>query len=114
MKYNWNEMSPRERDALVAEKVMGNDYNDPKYFNSSNNNIRVWDDDLPRYTTDIAAAWEVVEKLRPDILLNVQPYGDFWHCKAFTVHMHELAHTRAKSAPEAICLAALRAKGVEI
>jgi len=87
----------RELDTLVAEKVMG--LNHDKL------------DGYPAYySTDIAAAWEVVEKLIPDCFLTLQ-WIEGWEVSHFEPgpyggHMH-LAH--GDSAPHAICLAALKA-----
>jgi hypothetical protein len=94
----------RELDALVAEKVMGwtkvgeNAWEAP--------NIKGYPL-LPRYSTDIATAWEVVEKI-------AQKWHDFnigrhhgkwsigWNYKGSVVDL--------KTAPEAICKAALLAR----
>lgn len=87
----------RELDALVAEKVLGSE--------------RIgW---AP--STDIAAAWELVEKLK-DILK-----GEF--CLSFvnsewTVYRDWHTDSEplgwAQTAPHAICLAALNVVGVEL
>lgn len=110
----------RELDALVAEKVMGLKIN--------------WDETTPcplcgdvgrfcgarmwcshdgwyysqykDYSTDIAAAWEVVEKLRGDgWIFNL---SDSWAAQ-FHMPGNILVVSSAKSAPHAICLAALKA-----
>lgn len=58
---------------------------------------------LPHYSTDIAAAWEVAEKLR----LHVGPSAlhHNWWCAT----IDGLDHEHHASAPMAICLAALAA-----
>jgi hypothetical protein len=103
----------RELDALVAEKVMGLQPlrrevpPDPGAFL-----------DLPHYSTDIAAAWEVVEKLtgRRDkdigFALTVNPgtIGTSFSALDGTEHWH----VNASTAPLAICLAALKVVGVDI
>jgi hypothetical protein len=70
------------------------------------------------YSTDIAAAWQVVEKTArdgccPDInyhprvdMITGEPMGP-WHC-AMRVG-RQWVHSHAETAPEAICLAALEA-----
>jgi Phage ABA sandwich domain len=85
---------------------------------------RTWDtpcDTPPPYSTDIAAAWKVVEKLR----LSLEPTEKGWACGRrneecyFDVKettaiidgtIYDLAET--PTAPHAICLAALRAVGI--
>ena len=59
---------------------------------------------VPRYSTDIAAAWTVVEKFR----LIVGPRVDGW---CATVGLPDLLdwYVADASAPRAICLAALKA-----
>lgn len=122
-----------ELDALVAEKVMGrkrehefdNDSDDPTcyYCNaylSSRGRPCAGD---PPYSTDIAAAWEVVEHMiERDMRVNVstcyQPDdGTPWIC---TLERHESQigdpnkwTEYAETAPEAICKAALAAVGVK-
>lgn len=149
---NWNEMSPRERDALVAEKVMGwkryaavsrgnrvvviaeklgdcwhihsRSQRDPGTWEATDDPLtETWN--LKRYTTSISAAWEVVEKMREEGLLFEigSRVSEGWY--AMTMHAdyrscpecdgpYDLPYWHAPTAPEAICLAALRAKGVEV
>lgn len=101
----------RELDALIAEKVMG------------------WEDNMrglmayaivPNYSTDIAAAWKVIEELRKDqkALLISQAYqGPYWEYLSKVEWNDSLKGYRFEfatsiSAPHAICLAALKAVGV--
>jgi hypothetical protein len=107
----------RELDAVVAEKVMrlydvhkaGNGewvYRDEKGFLTK----------LPHYSTDIAAAWQVVEKMRMmwgEVALRTDGYrwefdGYRW---GFGWEGDEgiWGHATADTAPEAICFAALEA-----
>ena len=113
----------RELDALIAEKIIGwrVDYDsyrhwtdipgvkakdlilsEPGYIFHGEKTI----EDVPHYSTDIAAAWQVAEKVR----LTVAPFGaDMWSAT------HDGKYFRVEhSAPYAICLAALRACGVEV
>jgi hypothetical protein len=98
------EQPGRELDALVAEKAMGmltqvsgDRY---KYYWMRPSEDVHWDT-LPRYSTDIATAWALVEKFRLAVtpwstqgwIATVEP-GEGWICPADT-------------APHAICLAAL-------
>jgi Phage ABA sandwich domain len=96
-------MNLREIDRLVAEKVMG--WEAGKYAYGS------W---FP--TTNIADAWKVVEKLSKDGFefqvwrekngkYNVEFAKDFFYVFGFA---------ESETAPLAICLAALKAVGVEV
>lgn len=110
-------------DALVTERVMGNyAVEDGGAWHMQQTDSGEWEN-LPHYSTDIAAAWQVVEKLWKTHKLSiavwhVQPgqvgafvketiAGDF---VGFTCDASEL--TVKPTAPFAICIAALRAVGV--
>jgi hypothetical protein len=97
----------RELDSLVAEKFMGHGSgyplpNDFKYLA-----------EVPCYSTDIAAAWEVVEHLRQaykivDVLLT----KSYASCKLYDDET--FISVDADTASLAICLAALKTVGVEL
>jgi hypothetical protein len=91
----------RELDALVAEKVMGRDMTRPAGFKHPIG--------MPHYSTDIAAAWEVVERLRAAghwfDLRDIRGNG-YW--ASFGQEMS----AEGKTASLAICLAALKALDV--
>jgi hypothetical protein len=108
----------RELDALVAEKVMGikayRVNQDMEVFTNRRQFLDKGDywytpskdatHALPYYSTDIAAAWLVVEKMRgPDFRLNKD--GDWVCCFGGTITFCGEGDT----APLAICLAALKA-----
>jgi hypothetical protein len=114
--------SGRELDLLVAEKVMGYavrrpyDHNPlfitvyPKDTNWQDSEVK----ELPQYSTDISAAWEVVERMKEKFHFKID-----WdkNLKSWLVTISDgysfwKAHEEA--APPAICLAALKAKGVEV
>lgn len=119
----------RELDALVAEKVMGrqvtwedsqeDDDQDDCYFLDENGNYS-WSACVPRYSTDIAAAWQVVEKL--DLLgVRLVPGHESYGEVSFSLGRRSdnglwvLGDDRSlepgvegESAPHAICLAALK------
>ena len=106
----------RELDALVAEKVMKNKHSNPETFGRCPTcGYDAFYPDLPRYSTDIAAAWEVVEKMAD----TPGPNGDHWgfmldyngvDCVAAFGHWEDWeAKGAADTAPHAICLAALAA-----
>jgi len=99
----------RELDALVAEKVMG--------WTLSG---RVWIDERGHLQTieptsfgsfepssDIAAAWEVVEKMRARGLIVDLTLGAGAYCRIGG--FRPFAEERGATAPLAICLAALKA-----
>ena len=111
-------MTNRELDALVAERVMGCRvaWNAAPYCDCSvdrPHDIATDDDtfELPLYSTDIAAAWEVVEKIiARGNNVWVGFYGNTWH-----MHFTEdaLSQYPADTAPKAICLAALQVMDVQ-
>lgn len=102
----------RELDALIAEKVMGwRMLPDNEHFKTSQG----WGPEgqslahCPRYSTDIAAAWEVVSKIK-------KAHWNFvltCHHGEWTVKLNHQTEgddiSEAESAPYAICLAALKA-----
>ena len=79
-------------------------------------------DPCPAYSTDIRAAWEVVEKMAEgegwQLSLN-GPIGGWraectwWGCSIPLIGVRKNLHHKAEAAtaPMAICLAALKAKG---
>ena len=107
-----------ELDALVAEKVMGC---------QSVHEVEpgLWRDEIgriPRFSTDIAAAWQVVEKLRQSrICLDVTTRLESYYVSANLVDdaagefrsgyfSKRIADGIADTAPLAICRAALAAQ----
>jgi hypothetical protein len=111
----------REMDALIAEKLMGY-VNGRKCYRYADNSGDWWTTHIPHYSTDIEAAWEVLEKMRADcsgggepdyIMLNcykeLEPH---WYCAKIWAHhdgdIPEVEAT-AETAPLAICRAALLA-----
>jgi hypothetical protein len=69
---------------------------------------------VKNYSADIAAAWEVVERLWPDVeYMNLERYGKNWCFHVhYTAHLDDCYQGIADTAPMAIALAALKAKGV--
>ena len=126
----------REIDKLIAEHVFGyepmtdkhwqracgfnKDNADVKYHHmvavgcKTRNGISVFDGNRGRlyfapplnYSTDIAAAWEVVEKFE---FLSIARN----HVGSYTV-LYKEELTAKDTAPMAICLAALKAKEIEV
>ena len=134
----------RELDALVAEKVMGYVIGNDPHFEGAGPKIvsgphwitedgteptwqreNEWPITCLFYSTDIAAAWEVVEKLcnwdADDNMLtlkgqagdpkNADDPGHWWKAEISGTSGKFMGE--ADTVPEAICLAALKAKGVE-
>ena len=66
---------------------------------------------VPRYSTDIAAAWQVVEHLLHTRNLTFRIQGDNWfsECISYRARFGGRFFYDANSAPEAICRAALQA-----
>ncbi len=121
----------RDLDALVAEKVMGFPSFAEQVVSKLSTHIRFnheacvicgrQDDTrecLPKYSTEIAAAWEVVEKLREkDFLVSIRTLkSGKIRCLVFSPDSENGPGVRAISdtAPHAVCLAALKACGVEV
>ena len=112
----------REMDALVAEKVMGwkrGDWLKKWPDGSKQEHFDVWIapelkllHDTPMFSTNITAAWEVVEQFIPFVELECNEFdsGFGWICKLWLVssEVSEFGET----APEAICRAALKAMGL--
>ena len=121
-----------ELDALVAEKVMGWEKDCPEaagwwegsqYAVSNENGLpaRGEDGDADRWrpSEDIGQAWEVVEKMKtdtepwPGTICRQKNSLGIWE---WYVELGEAgdAFASSQSAPHAICLAALKAVGVEL
>ena len=108
----------RALDALIAEKVMGQTIEwiggDPFLTNLIyEGRGGSYSTNAPRYSTDIAAAWEVVEKLGDmsvhhfyDPTLEEWFYHVAWRSPDGIEHH---CSAEANTAPYAICLAALKA-----
>ena len=115
-------LEPRERDKIVSMGAMDNkplrfgdvlaDCHDPDALGWL---ILTGDDTAefchypPNYTTDIRAAWQVVEKGRLDHL-GWNAFYKAWDCDV-TIK-GKMGRARADTAPLSIAIAALKAKGV--
>lgn len=110
----------RELDALIAEKVMGLhvEWRDgrPLWVGKDLPGTPLVLDGglfghtIPNYSTDIARAWEVVEKFN-DCRLHRDPKDRMWICAMNSYSAHQPVG-EAITAPLAICLAALKAVGI--
>lgn len=94
-----------ELDALIAEKVMGSPSpSEPGIDQAEYERRRKrWH---PAYSTDIAAAWEVFEKLG-DAMIERDETTERVHWKVVVGGIETFGET----APHAICLAALKTVG---
>jgi len=110
-------------DQLVAEHVMGFKLRTVN-FAYSRAEKRTIDDDgrhdsaIKDYSTDIAAAWEVVDKMIEDkeFSFNMMLHNTMGYKIAFTNESEDY-HTIEccrHTIPIAICKAALKAKGIDI
>lgn len=99
----------REMDALVAEKVMGWANIRGAVVEQNTNIVR----DVPSYSTDIAAAWDVVEKINTKkCFIELKSTFPTWFAGIFKGfgHNYEIIEcANEKTAPLAICRAALKA-----
>ena len=123
MKINWTKLSSRERDAVVAEKVMGLERLSCHAGNCFyrieivNGKEKDFEGLAPNYTTCIKDAWMVVEKLdtTPFILERLTTYYGLkkpWN--VMFVYKNKPKSGYAQTLPEAIAIASLRALGCEV
>jgi hypothetical protein len=108
---------------LVAEHVMGWTKKPMYLADKEGNSLYRWYAPnelvhlglLPEYSTRIECAWQVVEKMRADawdVLIDGTDDGSYdWWTVRFGGCMPAVQST---SIAKAICLAALKAKGVEV
>lgn len=109
----------RELDALIAEKVMG--WKLLAVSGSEHGFIRegvALRKPIPRFSTDIAAAWQVVECMRErhdcGLIFKVFPVGfRFDYSAVFQARDNKQWSSNASTAPLAICLSALGEAGDE-
>lgn len=105
----------RELDIEIVERVMGycvlSDKPVTMYRNergiavSKDNKIIIHPNNVPNYSTDIAAAWDVVEKCPHNMFYLERHDGvmQFWEAQFISTRKP----SRANTAAHAICLAAL-------
>ncbi len=112
--FKWVELTTVQRDILIAQHVTKIQHE--WAISIVKGNTLEETNSAPKYSTDMNAAWLVVEHFRNqrfDVHVASAPLqydvliaSRRWEWKRF--------EASAESAPEAICLAALRAVGVEI
>lgn len=109
MVYKWDEMTPKQRDLLIA-KTFG--FTSEDFFNFA------WESGAFNYSSNISWSWNVVEKLR--IAITPQSADAPWNMKymaeKYGTKLDRSDDIRAFCATpsEAICKVALKAVGVEI
>lgn len=109
---------PEHLDALVAEQVMGWIHIENGEYKDSSG---AWRDafEIPKYSSNISAAWLVVENLR-DLEKNpsITAIEHGWNCNyisGFTPDGDALYSDHPEdTAPLAICLCALASVGIEV
>jgi len=101
-----------ELDALVAERVMGHRYSGGvTSWCREDGKLVQPDGGLPPYSTDISAAWEVVERLRKDWAIRIGSsdlIGNGWGVRMWSTYVPGPA-VDAATAPLAISRCALKA-----
>ncbi|EZP77579.1 hypothetical protein H839_08099 [Parageobacillus genomosp. 1] len=114
-------MNLREIDRLVAEKVMGwepEEIEGSAYLSGYVLYKREEPPHIPDYqfkpSTNVADAWKVVEKLREkELYVDIDTFAEHYDVRVVS-GPNEVGHSLSETAPLAICLAALKAAGVEV
>lgn len=120
-------------DAFIAEKVMGHKVMiQTEPYETSSLNLHPGElyigegERIPHYSSDIRAAWEVVEKIRSmkrfgsGLPFKIQQQDNLenglWcvETSELSADYHKRVWVKADTAPLAICLAALKAVGVDL
>ncbi len=87
------------------------------YWSSANGKLHYSHmDDGPQYfSSDIAAAWRVVEFMHTQgYVLELRYWVTYWSARFNVNHLDEGDFAKEDNAAHAICMAALRACGVEV
>lgn len=101
----------RELDALVAKKVMnlqGLHKIADDYWHETTTGKNRYSTEIPCYSSLITPAWEVVEKMKRDGIIEL-----VWHedPDMWSVSLGDTIYKPQRTLPHAICLAALEAVG---
>lgn len=134
----WSELSERERDAVVAVELFswqkveqyGRTIIIPPLDDERITWTGIWDVNgipqyMPHYTTEFSVAWTAIEKIQGEIFMYRHPYpnGEYVISLGYSGNecsecgeeeFHVQHQGRSTSAPQAICLAALKAYGIEV
>lgn len=113
-------MNPgRELDILVATRVMGYERwidKGVEWYETKELRVRLNEGEhrLPHFSTDVAAAWQVLGKLYETHSRFGLIFDDgIWNMKVDSQNESDFI-ARSGTAPHAICLAALKSVGVEV
>lgn len=137
---NWAELKDWERNKLIGEKIMEwtvveghSDFckrenclnREERFgikkadgcFSFGKTEAEAWDQSMPRFWERIEDAWEIVRKMREDgyffeIIENIWKNVEVYFMKPYAQWPRPYASE--SNAVEAICKAALKAKGVDI
>lgn len=119
----------RDLDILIADKIF--QMRCPSFV-SCGRGRGVWENSIPNYSTDIKAAWEVVQKVptyerkfrdkycetNDFFLIKRRDHWitkkDYWVAGYASYPEDWEIHVEAETAPHAICLATLKAVGFEL
>lgn len=112
----------REMDKAISQHVFGNtefcckDYDDDYHAIKEPNGCFVNYELVPRYSTDMAAAWKIVEKFNKESWwIVIEVFDDATWCKIFAHNKStNVAVTDNNQMPLAISRCALKVEGVEI
>lgn len=125
-KINWSELTPRERDCLIAEKVFGHTvWRDSPFHGDLMllDNKQGLTGEVPHYSTDMNTAWKIVRKMN---ISNSPDFPDFTNYHRFIEELTKIVGSDMffdlfycdqdgdHLSPERICIAALRAVGIEV
>ena len=100
---NWEELTPRERDELVARHVLG--WIERRISGTEH---------VPPFSTDIAAAWQVVDAY-PRLRFSLERFENRGSSTASFRDMDKDGSSywgHAENPAEAICIAGLRVAGL--
>jgi hypothetical protein len=107
-------MTDHELNRVVDKEVIGYPHANKRWVLDEYNGVRTSRQEyreIPRYCTDIAAAWQVVEKMREcGWSVTIGQHIDLsWRCKFTDDETLIEIIAQGDTAPRAICLAALEA-----
>jgi len=125
----WSELTPKQRDEEIHEKVMGHTRHTVRHevpsraggiaFISSYTTWQTGGQETPRYSQCMDSAWLVVEKMKepdadPGWEGNRSRFADFSDELVPFAESSSLFDVLWCITPEAICIAALRACGFQV
>ena len=101
--------SLREIDRLVAEHIFKwGLFTHPELGNKLTGLYNSKREEVPYYSTDISAAWQIIKQFQGSLHKLSKGYSAF-------IHIGKDSYFEDANTPElAICLAALRTKGIEV